>query len=135
MATPIYICHRRCSPIFSLIPPPPHADHRLRAAFLNGAWRPLPPDTQARGRGRGRLGPSASATPRRTTPMATHRCGHLRRRSRRRHRRRRRGNDDGGGSPRLHCGLIEMNDVPDGDEIDLSIPILISNKLFGTPKS
>jgi hypothetical protein len=68
--------------------------------------------------------------------MATHRCGHLRQlRRRRRRRRRHRGNDDGGGSPQPHCGLIEINDVPDGDEIDLSIPMLISNKLFGAPKS
>ena len=40
--------------------------------------------------------------------MATRRCG----RHHRRRRRRRRGDDDGGGLPRLHCVLIEINDMP-----------------------
>ena len=43
MTTPIYIFRLRCSPIlFKNSPPPPHANRRLCAAFLDRPWHSLP---------------------------------------------------------------------------------------------
>ena len=90
-------------------PPMPIAVFALPSSAAPSAPCPLPPDTQARGCGRGRPGPLLLATLRWTTAMATHRCGHLRQgRCRRRHRQ---GNNNGYGLPQPHCVLIEINDV------------------------
>ncbi len=113
MTTPFYTVIVVAAHFFTHSPSPlmPIAVFALPSLTAPGAPCPLPLDTQARGHGRWRPGPSSLATLRWTMAMATHRCGHLCCRQRRRHRCL--GNNNGSGLPQPHCMLIENNDVPE----------------------